>query len=236
MTSILLFVASLLLLMVGNGPLTTISLHATFRPQRLNKIFRGCDKYSELFPKRKSKITWLSSAQMQAIIKKAVEPEFPKSCRCRGTIVVYVLVDAQGKVVCSRTLSGHPLLQAASLQAVRQWEFEPLVDNGQAVPFAGSIAFKFDASGWETIIQEGVDVMTKTINLDENLSLQAVLALARNGDEVVIEENGEPLARLLPVTKPEKRERLLGLREGQVWLSDDFAAPLPDSFWLGEEA
>ncbi len=26
-----------------------------------------------------------------------------------------------------------------------------------------------------------------------------------------------------------------GLFEGQIWMSDDFDEPLPDSFWLGEE-
>ena len=76
--------------------------------------------------------------------------------------------------------------------------------------------------------------MTKTVSLNESVSIQAVLAWTRNGDEVVIEENGEPLARLLPIQRPEKKARILGLREGQVWLSDDFAKELPDSFWLGE--
>ena len=28
---------------------------------------------------------------------------------------------------------------------------------------------------------------------------------------------------------------ILGLHEGQGWISDDFDAPLPDSFWLGEQ-
>lgn len=232
MTTTLFSVAFILSLAIGSEPRAMISPQATFRPQRLNKIFRGCDKYSELLLKRKSKITWLSSAQMQSITKKAVGPEFPKACRCRGTIVVYVLVDAQGKVVCSRTLAGHPLLQAASLQAVRQWEFEPHIDNGQAVPFAGSLSFKFDASGWETIIQEGVDVMTKTINLNENISLQTVLALTRNGNEVVIEEKGRPLAKLTPIVEAvQPRPRVLGLRTGTIWMSDDFDDELPDEFW-----
>ena len=78
--------------------------------------------------------------------------------------------------------------------------------------------------------------MIKTISMEETLSLQTVLALTRNGDEVVIEENGEPLARLLPIQRPVKKERVLGLREGRVWISDDFDEELPDSFWLGEEA
>jgi len=28
--------------------------------------------------------------------------------------------------------------------------------------------------------------------------------------------------------------RVLGLHEGQGWISEDFNAPLPDEFWLGE--
>ncbi len=78
--------------------------------------------------------------------------------------------------------------------------------------------------------------MTKTVSLNEaQTQLQGLLALARNGDEVIIEENGEPSARIVPIQKNEPKERVLGLREGQVWTSDDFDEELPDSFWLGEE-
>jgi len=27
---------------------------------------------------------------------------------------------------------------------------------------------------------------------------------------------------------------VLGLHEGEIWMSDDFNAPLPDGFWMGE--
>ena len=78
--------------------------------------------------------------------------------------------------------------------------------------------------------------MTKIVSINEaQVQLQGLLALARNGDEVIIEENGEPSARLIPIQKTERKERILGLREGQVWTSDDFDEELPDSFWLGEE-
>lgn len=78
--------------------------------------------------------------------------------------------------------------------------------------------------------------MTKTVSLSEaQVQLKGLLALARNGDEIIIEENGEPSARLIPIQKTERKERVLGLREGQVWTSDDFDEELPDSFWLGEE-
>ena len=78
--------------------------------------------------------------------------------------------------------------------------------------------------------------MTKIVSINEaQVQLQGLLALARNGDEVIIEENGEPSARLIPIQKTVRKERILGLREGQVWTSDDFDEELPNSFWLGEE-
>ncbi len=78
--------------------------------------------------------------------------------------------------------------------------------------------------------------MTKTVSLSEaQTQLKGLLALARNGDEVIIEENGEPSARLIPIQKNERlKERVLGLREGQVWTSEDFDDELPDEFWLAE--
>ena len=76
--------------------------------------------------------------------------------------------------------------------------------------------------------------MTKTVSLNENISIQTVLALTRNGDEVVIEENGEPAARLIPIQKTEPKQRVLGLGRGEgegYFMSDDFDEELPDEFW-----
>jgi len=41
--------------------------------------------------------------------------------------------------------------------------------------------------------------MTRTINIsDVRNSLQKLIALTRNGDEIVLEENGKPLAKIVP--------------------------------------
>lgn len=75
--------------------------------------------------------------------------------------------------------------------------------------------------------------MTKTVSLNEaQTQLQGLLALARNGDEVIIEENGEPLARLVPIEKSEPKRRVLGLGRGKgYFMSEDFDDELPDEFW-----
>jgi prevent-host-death family protein len=57
------------------------------------------------------------------------------------------------------------------------------------------------------------------------------------GEEIIIAKAGVPVAKLVPVYA-EKPKRTLGLYKGQIWIADDFNAPLPDDilagFW-GEE-
>lgn len=57
------------------------------------------------------------------------------------------------------------------------------------------------------------------------------------GEEVIIAKGGVPIAKLVRfVAKKPKRE--LGLYRGQIWMADDFNAPLPDDIlagFLGED-
>ena len=65
--------------------------------------------------------------------------------------------------------------------------------------------------------------------------LAQLLEMAQSGHEVIIEHPQKGKARLVPLPKAQTRPRVLGLHEGQGWMSDDFDAPLPDSFWLDEK-
>jgi antitoxin (DNA-binding transcriptional repressor) of toxin-antitoxin stability system len=74
--------------------------------------------------------------------------------------------------------------------------------------------------------------MTKTVDANETTSIETVIALIENGDEVVIEKKGEPVAKVTPVEKPrEAKPRVFGLGKGMSWMSDDFNDELPDEFW-----
>ncbi len=76
---------------------------------------------------------------------------------------------------------------------------------------------------------------TQTVNLDKvEKQLAELLAIVENNGEVVIAQNGKPLARLESVT-PQKKKRIAGLNRGMIWTSEDFDEPLPDEFWLGKE-
>ncbi|BAB77672.1 DUF2281 domain-containing protein [Anabaena sp. FACHB-709] len=37
-----------------------------------------------------------------------------------------------------------------------------------------------------------------------------------------------------PESEQTPQKRVLGLNQGEIWMSDDFNEPLPDEFWLGE--
>jgi len=75
-------------------------------------------------------------------------------------------------------------------------------------------------------------MMTKKIAVQEaDADLQELLSLVREGTEVILMQGDIPLARLAPAGT---KERIPDLHPGG-WMSDDFNAPLPDHFWLGEE-
>ncbi len=76
---------------------------------------------------------------------------------------------------------------------------------------------------------------TRTVNLNKvEKQLAELLAIVENNGEIVIAQNGKPLARLESIT-PQKKKRIAGLNRGMIWTSEDFDEPLPDEFWIGKE-
>lgn len=79
--------------------------------------------------------------------------------------------------------------------------------------------------------------MSQIVSLDEaQKKLPDLLAQALAGNEVIITEQGRPVARLVPVPVAQpKGKRIAGLNRGAIWISETFDEPLPDEFWLGQE-
>ena len=64
---------------------------------------------------------------------------------------------------------------------------------------------------------------------------QAALRRGLDTDRLLHEVVDAALAQLEQPALVQPARRIAGLHAGQTWVSDDFDAPLPDSFWLGEE-
>jgi prevent-host-death family protein len=66
------------------------------------------------------------------------------------------------------------------------------------------------------------------VNIHEaKTHLSRLLQRVAAGEEVTIARAGTPVARLIAV-EAKKSSRPLGFARGQVWIADDFDAPLPD--------
>lgn len=75
-----------------------------------------------------------------------VAPDYPALARnsnITGEVRVEILISEDGKVISTKVLGGHALLQKAALDAARQWKFNPTLLNNTPVKVQGVITFRF---------------------------------------------------------------------------------------------
>ncbi|MBI4264616.1 MAG: energy transducer TonB, partial [Acidobacteria bacterium] len=80
---------------------------------------------------------------------KNVPPQYPpiaQSARVQGVVIIEATISTTGRVQDARVLRSIPLLDAAALEAVRQWEFTPTLLNGVPVPVIMTVTVQFTLS------------------------------------------------------------------------------------------
>jgi periplasmic protein TonB len=80
-----------------------------------------------------------------ALVKR-VEPIYPaiaQAASIDGVVILDAIVDNHGRIQSLKVLRGHPLLAKAAIEAVQQWEYEPLKLNGTATPFELTVSLWF---------------------------------------------------------------------------------------------
>jgi TonB family protein len=73
-------------------------------------------------------------------------PTYPQEAidaKVQGVVVLDVLVDAEGVPSEVQVVQGIPLLDAAAIEAVKKWRYEPTLLNGVAVPIAMTVSLNF---------------------------------------------------------------------------------------------
>lgn len=70
-------------------------------------------------------------------------PSYAKQMNADGAVVVLVLISENGRVADAKIVSGHPALRNVTLDAARQWTFEPTKLNGIPVRTQGTLTFLF---------------------------------------------------------------------------------------------
>lgn len=72
------------------------------------------------------------------VVREKATPKYPKTAIARGlagTVSVEVLADRSGIPVQACAIRGPALLRPAAVEAASRFKFEPLLANGQAVPY-----------------------------------------------------------------------------------------------------
>jgi TonB family protein len=90
-----------------------------------------------------------SNVQESKLIHK-VDPVFPdtaKAARVSGVVILQLTVGVEGNVLEAQVLRGHPLLDQAALEAVRQWRYSPTMLNGEAVSVIATVSLRFHHGG-----------------------------------------------------------------------------------------
>jgi protein TonB len=72
-----------------------------------------------------------------------VYPTIAKAAQATGEVVVQLIINEEGKVIAAKAISGHPLLQAASVTAARQATFTPASVDGAPIKVLGIMTYKF---------------------------------------------------------------------------------------------
>jgi periplasmic protein TonB len=63
--------------------------------------------------------------------------------RIQGVVVMEIRIDEHGSVDRAAVVRSVPALDAAAIEAVRQWEFEPTLLNGVPTPVIMTVTVQF---------------------------------------------------------------------------------------------
>jgi protein TonB len=75
-----------------------------------------------------------------------VRPIYPPdalAAKIQGVVVMEVTIDSAGNVRETRVLRSQSQFDKAAVEAVRQWQFEPALLNGVAVPVIMTVSVSF---------------------------------------------------------------------------------------------
>jgi protein TonB len=72
-----------------------------------------------------------------------VYPAIARAAQVQGVVIIEATISTTGRVIDARILRSIPLLDAAALDAVKQWEFTTPTLNGQPVPVIMTVTVNF---------------------------------------------------------------------------------------------
>lgn len=112
-------------------------------------------------------ITRTAAIQPPRAAYHATYPVLAQHMSVQGSVVLQAVISADGVIEDLRVLSGPAILSSAAQQAVREWRFKPMYQNGQAVESKAKITVNFSI--------KVADTMPKATLADSRTSDQSLL-------------------------------------------------------------
>ncbi len=72
-----------------------------------------------------------------------VYPPLARQARIQGTVRLEGIISREGRIISLKVISGHPLLIAAAIEAVKRWVYKPTTLNGDPVEVIAPIDVHF---------------------------------------------------------------------------------------------
>ena len=96
-------------------------------------------------PKAVTRIVVGGKVQEARLISKPIPvyPPLARSTRIQGHVILSAIISKEGTIQDLKFISGHPLLAPAAIAAVKQWKYQPLLLNGEAVEVSTEIDVNF---------------------------------------------------------------------------------------------
>ena len=83
---------------------------------------------------------------LEGSLIRRVQPSYPalaRAARIQGQVVLAAVISKAGTIENLRTITGHPLLVPAAVEAVSQWRYRPYILNGEVIEVETQITVNF---------------------------------------------------------------------------------------------
>ncbi len=84
-----------------------------------------------------------------------IYPELAARSRVSGKVLLRITIDEEGLVQDVIPVEGHPMLQSAAVEAVRQWRYRPTIQDGNAISVTTMVEVFFTIGDRPPVILQG---------------------------------------------------------------------------------
>ena len=107
-------------------------------PQESSKP-ETCHNHPQQLLDKQQKPVWLGTKETKQRMSHCEAPKLPGNVDAQGTVLVRVLIDPTGKVICATPMNGHPILKKVAVDTAMKWTFKPFEEQGKTVAVYGLI-------------------------------------------------------------------------------------------------